>query len=94
MKKFTLIFLILFVIFAGGCGKDAKVRTGTAQELYNDATNELYNNKGGFPWVFTGPDYDYILNILKEIQLRDKDCRYILQTGRIPAGNNRVRSVY
>ncbi|MGI9554307.1 MAG: outer membrane protein assembly factor BamD [Thermodesulfobacteriota bacterium] len=72
MKKLTL-FLFLFlvmVIFTVGCGKKAKIKSGTAQELYADATNELYNKEGGFPWIFTGPDYDVILETLKEIQLR------------------------
>ncbi|MGI9533848.1 MAG: outer membrane protein assembly factor BamD [Thermodesulfobacteriota bacterium] len=70
MKKLILFLFLVIVIFTGGCGKKTKIKSGTAQELYADATNELYNKKGGFPWVFTGPDYDVILETLKEIQLR------------------------
>ena len=70
MKKIIFFLFVLTLIFSGGCNKKTKIKTGTAQELYTDATNELYSNKGGFPWVFTGPDYDVILETLKEIQLR------------------------
>lgn len=70
MNKKVITFLILGLLVFSACGKKTKIHSGTAQELYSDATNELYNNKGGFPWVFTGPDYDLILETLREIQLR------------------------
>ncbi len=70
MNKKVITFMILGLLVFSACGKKAKIQSGTAQELYSDATNELYNKKGGFPWVFTGPDYDLILETLREIQLR------------------------
>ena len=70
MKKIIFILFVTTLIFSGGCSKKTKIKTGTAQELYADATNELYNKEGGFPWLFTGPNYDQILETLKEIQLR------------------------
>ena len=70
MKKLLVLFFVIMIIFSGGCGKKTKIKSGTAQELYADATNELYNKKGGFPWLFKGPNYDRILETFKEIQLR------------------------
>lgn len=70
MNKKVIIFMLLGMLVFSACNKKAKIQSGTAQELYSDATNELYNKKGGFPWLFTGPDYDLILETLREIQLR------------------------
>jgi len=70
MNKKVITFLILGLLVFSACGKKTKIQSGTAQELYTSATNELYNKKGGFPWLFTGPDYDLILETLREIQLR------------------------
>ena len=70
MNKKVITFLVLGLLVFSACGKKTKIQSGTAQELYLDATNELYNNEGGFPWLFTGPDYALILDTLREIQLR------------------------
>ena len=70
MNKKVITFLVLGLLVFSACGKKTKIRSATAHELYSDATNELYNKKGGFPWVLTGPDYDLILETLREIQLR------------------------
>ena len=70
MNKKVITFLLLGLLVFSACGKKTKIQSGTAQELYSSATNELYNKKGGFPWILTGPDYDLILETLREIQLR------------------------
>ena len=70
MNKKVITFLLLGMLVFSACGKKTKIQSGTAQELYASATNELYNKKGGFPWILTGPDYDLILETLREIQLR------------------------
>lgn len=69
MNKKIILFLLLIVAITASCGKK-NIRSASAQELYADATNELYNKKTGFPWIFTGPNYDLILETLKEIRLR------------------------
>lgn len=70
MNNKVICLLLLSVLILSSCGKKTKIQTGTAQELYADATTELFTKKGGFPWMFTGPDYDLIFDILREIQLR------------------------
>lgn len=70
MNNKVITILVLGLLIFSACGKKTKIQSGTAQELYADATNELYNKEGGFPWIFTGPDFDLILEILREIQLR------------------------
>ena len=70
MNKKYLTFMLLGLLVFSACGKKTKIQSGTAQELYTDATNELYNNEGGFPWLFTGPDYELIFETFREIQLR------------------------
>jgi len=68
-KKIILFLLLAVAVTAASCGKK-NIRSASAKQLYADATNELYNKKSGFPWIFTGPNYDIILETLKEIRLR------------------------
>lgn len=68
-KKIILFLLLAVAVTAASCGKK-NIRSADAKQLYADATNELYNKKSGFPWIFTGPNYDIILETLKEIRLR------------------------
>ena len=70
MNKKVILFLLFAVLISASCGKKTKIQTGTAQELYADATRELFTKEGGFPWILRGPDYDLILETLREIQLR------------------------
>ena len=70
MNKKLILFLLLGLLVFSACSKKLKIKSGTAQELYADATHQLYSKSGGFPWVFTGADYDLILATLREIQLR------------------------
>ena len=70
MNKKVITFLVLGLLVFSACGKKTKIKSGTAQELYADATHELYSHSMGFPWVFTGPDFDLIFATLREIQLR------------------------
>ncbi|MFQ5787411.1 MAG: outer membrane protein assembly factor BamD, partial [Thermodesulfobacteriota bacterium] len=67
--KFLIITLIIFL--SASCGKKQIEQTADSQQLYQDAMEELEEDKGGFPWIFTGTDYDTIFKIFKEIQLRD-----------------------
>ncbi|HEY7534560.1 MAG TPA: outer membrane protein assembly factor BamD, partial [Thermodesulfobacteriota bacterium] len=43
--------------------------SASAETLYNAAMAQL-EKKRGFPWLFTGTDYDTVFKLLKEIQLR------------------------
>jgi len=73
------IFIITLVLFLStSCGKKQIEETGGPEQLYQDAMEELEGDEGGFPWIFTGTDYDTILKIFKEIQLRDPYSPYAI----------------
>ncbi len=72
--KFLIITLI--ILLSASCGKKQFDQTADSEQLYQDATEELKEDKGGFPWIFTGTDYKLIFNTLKEIQLRDPYSPY------------------
>jgi len=70
------VLAVSFLAFNVGCSSHGKVVTGqSAEQLYASAMKEL-NKKGGFPYVFRGPDYDKALNRLKEIQVRHSFSPY------------------
>ncbi len=69
MRKISPLILIpaIFILFA--CSSKRINGSAGPEVLYNRAMNEL-EKKRGFPWVFTGTDYDLVLKLFKEIQLR------------------------
>ncbi len=69
MKKARPIILALTVLLLFGCGAKRIERGDSAEALYQRAMDEL-QKKRGFPWIFTGTDYDTVLKLLKEIQLK------------------------
>ncbi len=70
--KVIKIFLIplAILLFTTGCGSKKIPKDLSNEELYNMAVEEISKDKGGFPWVFKGKDYDSIFKMLKEIQIR------------------------
>ena len=69
MRKARPIVLALTILLLFGCGAKRIERGDSAEALYQRAMDEL-QRKRGFPWIFTGTDYDTVLKLLKEIQLR------------------------
>lgn len=69
-KTIALLTLTVSILFVVNCGTLKVPRDMSDQELYDRAVEELNADKGGFPWIFRGRDYDLILAYLKEIQLR------------------------
>jgi outer membrane protein assembly factor BamD len=69
MVKARTMVLALTVLLLFGCGAKRIERSDSAETLYKRAMDEL-QKKRGFPWIFTGTDYDTVLKLLKEIQLR------------------------
>lgn len=69
VKTFSAIVLVLLISLGNGCASK-KISTGEDPAvLYEKATEEL-SKKGGFPYILQGPNYDQILDYLKEIQIR------------------------
>lgn len=69
-RIFTLTFLALSLIFIVNCGSRSVPKGLSDQELYEGAMERMNEEGGGFPWIFSGKDYDTILKYLKEVQLR------------------------
>ena len=69
MRKISPLILIpaIFILFA--CSSKRIDGSAGPEVLYNRAMNEL-EQKRGFPWIFTGTDYDLVLKLFKEIQIR------------------------
>jgi len=80
MSNKSLLILIFFIIspIVLSCGKKKVEDIGSTEELYQDAVKQLNEKKGGFPWVFTGTDYDTVFKELKEIQLREPYSPYAI----------------
>ena len=57
-------------MFVVNCGSRSVPKGLNDQELYEAAVEMINKKSGGFPWIFRGKDYETILNILKEVQLR------------------------
>ncbi|MEM7009336.1 MAG: outer membrane protein assembly factor BamD [Thermodesulfobacteriota bacterium] len=71
MSRFvTLLFLAFSLMFVVNCGSRSVPEGLNDQELYDAAVEMMNEEKGGFPWIFRGKDWETILNILKEVQLR------------------------
>lgn len=70
MRKIRLISLIFITLILLGCGAKEVREVEGDEALYESAMKELSEEKRGFPWVFSGTDYETILKNLKEIQLR------------------------
>lgn len=69
-KYITLAFLAFSLMFVVNCGSRSVPEGLNDQELYEAAVEKINKDSGGFPWIFRGKDYDTILKILKEVQLR------------------------
>lgn len=70
MKRITCLLVPLIVVVFYGCGSKKIGKDKSAEEIYQEVEKELQEESGGFPWIFTGRDYDTIFKQLKEIQLR------------------------
>ncbi len=69
-KNITLLLLAFSLLFVVNCGSRSIPKGLNDQELYESAVEMINEDKGGFPWIFGGRDYDTILKYLKEVQLR------------------------
>ncbi len=70
MKNSLTIFLLIATLtLTTSCFKKNTGTVRSAEELYNEAINEL-ESKSSFPYIFTGTDYDILFENLKEIQIR------------------------
>ncbi len=71
MKKFiTLLFLAFSLMFIVNCGSRSVPKGLNDQELYEAGVEMMNEDTGGFPWIFKGKDWETILKIFKEVQLR------------------------
>lgn len=68
-KTIYIIFLLAVITFSVSCFNKKTGPARSAEELYNAAIEEL-ESKSGFPYIFTGTDYDNLYDSLKEIQIR------------------------
>ncbi|HSC34526.1 MAG TPA: outer membrane protein assembly factor BamD [Thermodesulfobacteriota bacterium] len=69
-KILAVLILTASLLFVINCGSKKVPKDLTDEQLYDAAIKELTADKGGFPWIFRGRDYDMIFAYLKEIQLR------------------------
>lgn len=69
-KIIALFILASSLLFVINCGSKKIPKGMSDEELYNAAMEEMTEDKGGFPWIFRGRDYDSISAYLKEVQLR------------------------
>lgn len=69
-KILAVLILTVSLLFVINCGSKKVPKDLTDEQLYDAAIKELTADKGGFPWIFKGRDYDMIFTYLKEIQLR------------------------
>ncbi len=69
-KILAVLILTASLLFVINCGSKKVPKDLTDEQLYDAAMKELTADKGGFPWIFRGRDYDMIFSYLKEIQLR------------------------
>ncbi|HSE83693.1 MAG TPA: outer membrane protein assembly factor BamD [Thermodesulfobacteriota bacterium] len=70
MRKVEFITLALCISIVFGCGPKRVSKGESDETLYKMAMEDLEAEDGGFPWIFSGTDYENILKTLKEIQLR------------------------
>ena len=69
-KILAVLILTVSLLFVINCGSKKVPKDLTDEQLYDTAMKELTADKGGFPWIFRGRDYNMIFAYLKEIQLR------------------------
>lgn len=69
MRNARSVTLVLTILLLIGCGAKRIERNDSAEAMYQRAMDEL-QKKRGFPWIFSGTDYDTVLKLLKEIQLK------------------------
>jgi outer membrane protein assembly factor BamD len=69
-KIVTLLFIAFSLLFVVNCGSQSIPKGLNDQELYESAVEMTNEDKGGFPWIFGGRNYDLILKMFKEVQLR------------------------
>ena len=69
MLKTGFMILLFLVVGCYSCGGKRIEGNESAEELYQDAMEELAK-EGGFPYIFRGTDYEQVFKLLKEIQLR------------------------
>jgi outer membrane protein assembly factor BamD len=69
-KVLAVLILTASLLFVINCGSKKIPKDLTDEQLYDAAVKELTADKGGFPWIFRGRNYDMIFSYLKEIQLR------------------------
>jgi len=70
IRVLAVLILTVSLLFVINCGSKKVPKDLSDQQLYDAAMQELTADKGGFPWIFRGRDYDMIFEYLKEIQLR------------------------
>lgn len=75
MKNPTKLLVIVALLLSVSCGGKKAIYEGTAEQLNNEVLEEL-NKEGGFPWIFSGTNYDKVFDILKEIQIRYPYTKY------------------
>ena len=69
-KIFAFSLLAFSLLFAISCGSKKVPEDLTDEQLYEESVVKLSAKSGGFPWIFTGKDYESIFKLLKEVQLR------------------------
>lgn len=71
VRKLLVFLLLTFsLLFVVSCGSKNVPEDMNDEQLYGAAVEGLQGKGRGFPWIFGGKDYDNILKLLKEIQLR------------------------
>lgn len=76
LSKVLSVALTVLVISSFACGNKRINQSLSDEQLYQQAVEMLETKKRGFPWIFTGTDYNTLFKILKEIQLRDPYSKY------------------
>ncbi len=69
MRILACCFL-LSAFFVISCGSKKVNLDMNDQEIYQQAIDELESKSGGFPWIFTGIDYDKIFDSFNELRIR------------------------
>lgn len=70
MRKVEFIALAICISLLFSCGPKRVSKGESDEALYKMAMEELETDDRGFPWIIGGTDYETILKLLKEIQLR------------------------
>ena len=70
IRVIALSVLAVSLLFVVNCGSKKVPKDLNDEQLYEAAMEELSSKSRGFPWVFTGRDYETIFKMLKEVQLR------------------------